>query len=322
MKIALLGTSFGQLHAAIYAQHPVEVVVFGRTPSALDELHQRYGFETTTDLDGIFDDPSIDLIDICLPSKLHAELILRGLAAGKHVFSEVPVALNFSDAQRVADAAAVSDREVFVDLHLRFGSAHRRLREAVTAGEHGKLLALDLEVRAGEWPGYDGRLNNITLDTLHTEIDAILHTLGMPESCTVAGADGPVHGSAIHIVLTYPDTVVRISGTTLMPSTYGIRTGYLATFTEGVIEYSVTVPPGQMPRATLAEFTAAAHTESPADQPDPYALTIEHVLACLRGEAANQISPASLLDSLRLTLDIQDAVTNEPHGVHRIELRR
>jgi predicted dehydrogenase len=37
MKIALLGTGFGQVHAAVYAQRTDvdEVVVFGRTPERL-----------------------------------------------------------------------------------------------------------------------------------------------------------------------------------------------------------------------------------------------------------------------------------------------
>jgi predicted dehydrogenase len=37
MKIALLGTGFGQAHAAVYAQRPDidEVIVFGRTPEML-----------------------------------------------------------------------------------------------------------------------------------------------------------------------------------------------------------------------------------------------------------------------------------------------
>ncbi|WP_282555518.1 MULTISPECIES: hypothetical protein [unclassified Rhodococcus (in: high G+C Gram-positive bacteria)] len=35
---------------------------------------------------------------------------------------------------------------------------------------------------------------------------------------------------------------------------------------------------------------------------------IDHVLAVLRGEAANQITPASVLDALTLTLDLDRAV--------------
>ena len=46
MKIALLGTGFGQVHAAVYASRSDvdEVVVFGRTPQRLAEIAERFGF--------------------------------------------------------------------------------------------------------------------------------------------------------------------------------------------------------------------------------------------------------------------------------------
>jgi UDP-N-acetylglucosamine 3-dehydrogenase len=56
MKIALLGTGFGQAHAAVYAQRDVEVVVFGRTAAKLEDVAQRFGFAATTDLDGLIAD--------------------------------------------------------------------------------------------------------------------------------------------------------------------------------------------------------------------------------------------------------------------------
>ena len=44
-----------------------------------------------------------------------------------------------------------------------------------------------------------------------------------------------------------------------------------------------------------------------ADAPD-FLAAIDHVLACLQGEAINQLTPASVLDSLKLTLDVHQAV--------------
>jgi Oxidoreductase family, NAD-binding Rossmann fold len=74
VKIGLLGTGFGSAHAAIYDRHPQvdSVVVFGRTPAKLETFATEYGFATTTDLDSVFDDRDVDLIDICLPTALHA----------------------------------------------------------------------------------------------------------------------------------------------------------------------------------------------------------------------------------------------------------
>jgi predicted dehydrogenase len=94
MKIALLGTGFGQAHAAVYAERPDvdEVVVFGRTQQKLAKMGGQFGFATTTDLDAVIADPSVDLVDICLPTGLHAEVAVRAMQAGRDVLIELPLA--------------------------------------------------------------------------------------------------------------------------------------------------------------------------------------------------------------------------------------
>src|SRR5215469_11668933 len=83
MKIALLGTGFGQAHAAVYAGRPDvdEVVVFGRAAATLAKISGQFGFATATDLDALITDPSVDLVDICLPTRLHAEVAVRAMQA-------------------------------------------------------------------------------------------------------------------------------------------------------------------------------------------------------------------------------------------------
>ena len=58
MKIALLGTGFGQAHAAVYAQRPDvdHVIVFGRAREKLAKISDQFGFATTTDLDAVITD--------------------------------------------------------------------------------------------------------------------------------------------------------------------------------------------------------------------------------------------------------------------------
>jgi predicted dehydrogenase len=83
MKIGLLGTGFGVAHAGIYHRHPAvdEVIVFGRTQAKLEKIAAEFGFATTSELDAIYDDPSIDLVDVCVPTRLHADHVVRGLAS-------------------------------------------------------------------------------------------------------------------------------------------------------------------------------------------------------------------------------------------------
>jgi UDP-N-acetylglucosamine 3-dehydrogenase len=143
MKIALLGTGFGQAHAAVYAaSQGVEVVMFGRNPDKTATVASKFGFTSSTDLDAAFADGSFDLVDICLPIRLHADYVLRALEAGKHALVELPLSGNLPDAHRVVEATARSDRQVFVDMFERFIPANQTLVDAVRDGGYGRLEQL------------------------------------------------------------------------------------------------------------------------------------------------------------------------------------
>ena len=113
MKIALLGTGFGQAHAAVYAERPDvdEVVLFGRTAAKLAAISGQFGFATTTDLDAVLADPSVDLVDVCLPTALHADVAVAAMAAGRDVLIELPLATTLEDARRVIAAQQATGRD-------------------------------------------------------------------------------------------------------------------------------------------------------------------------------------------------------------------
>src|SRR5882757_2622734 len=56
-------------------------------------------------VDSLIEDPSLDLLDVTLPPHSHADVAIRALRAGKHVFCEKPLALTARDAARIALAA-------------------------------------------------------------------------------------------------------------------------------------------------------------------------------------------------------------------------
>lgn len=308
MKIGLLGTGFGAAHAAIYHRHPDvdEVVVFGRTPARLDAFAEKYGFATSTDLDAVYADASIHLIDVCLPSPLHAGHVLRALDVGKDVLCELPLALTLAEARQVVDAHATSRRQVFVDMFGRFDPATVLLLEAVADGRYGALKALEIEGRSALlWPGYNIGLDSIVLDMMHASLDTIVITLGLPEHATAVGVAGASSGSMVEALLTYPDTIARCTSSALMPASYGMAGSYRATFTDAVLEYAYTAGfTGQPDAPVLTEHSVQGRRQLELPTVDTYAAVINHVLDCLNGRAANQLSPATVLNTLQLTLDI------------------
>ena len=311
MKVGLLGTGFGIAHARIYHTHPQvsDVVVFGRTPAKLQAFAEEFGYATTTDLASIYDDPAIDLVDVCLPTALHAEHVLRALGAGKHVLCELPLATTMADARRIVDAQAASDRQVFVDMFGRFDPATEVLHTAIAQGSYGTLKTLAIELRSALlWEGYQIGLDSLAMDVLHSSLDAIVTALGRPESMTAMGVAKDTAASAGEVLLGYPTAIVRCSASALLPKPYGMRGGYRAVFTEGAIESSWTAGYDGRPTTTLTAYTQQGSREVDLPARDAYEAVIDHVVACCQGQETSRLSPASVLDTLQLTLDVRTAL--------------
>ena len=75
MNIAILGTGFGKEHVKLFRQEKLvdKIIVWGRNPEKLAEIEKEFGVQTTINLDDILNDTSIELVDVCLPTKVHAE---------------------------------------------------------------------------------------------------------------------------------------------------------------------------------------------------------------------------------------------------------
>ena len=312
MKVGLLGTGFGIAHAHIYHAHPQvsEVMVFGRTPAKLQAFTEQFGFATTTEVASIYDDPTIDPVDVCLPTPLHAEHALRALQAGKHVLCELPLAATMDDAGRIVDAQAASDRQVSVDMFGRFDPATEFLHTAIAKGGYGSLKTLAIELRSALlWEGYQIGLDSLAMDVLHSSLDTIVTALGRPESMTAMGVAKDTAASAAEVLLGYPGAVVRCGASALLPRPYGMRGGGRAVFTDAAVESSWTAGYDGRPTTTLIEHTEQGQREVDLPARDAYAAVIDHVLACCQGRDSSRLSPGSVLDTLQLTLDVRAALT-------------
>jgi predicted dehydrogenase len=315
MKIALLGTGFGQAHAAVYAERPDvdEVVVFGRAATKLAMISGQFGFATTTDLDALITDDSVDLVDICLPTALHADVAVAAMQAGYDVLIELPLATTLQDARRVISAQQATGRQAFVDMFSRFSPANQQLRQAVADQRYGPLTVLEIEGRTALlWPGYDLGLDTLAMDMMHADFDLVTSLLGQPSTVQVTGMGAPGgRGSAAEVLLGYPHAFARCTSSSLMPQPYGVRGGWRATFTGAVLEYTMSAGFTGHGPSILTEYSADG--ARPINLPDvgpPYAAMIDHVLTCLTGNASNLIEPASALPALELTLDVHQRLTH------------
>ena len=94
---------------------------------------------TTTRLDDLLEDDSLDAVVVATPVPTHAELATRVLEAGKHCFVEKPLARTEEEAEGVVQAAQAADRTLMVGHLLEYHPGIRRLAEVVQSGELGDL---------------------------------------------------------------------------------------------------------------------------------------------------------------------------------------
>jgi predicted dehydrogenase len=103
------------------------------------ELMDLSGVTQYADLDALLADSRLDLIDICLPTALHAPAAIKALAAGKHVLCEKPIALLPADGAAMVAAAEKAGRMLMIGHVLPFFPEYRFAYEAITSGRYGAL---------------------------------------------------------------------------------------------------------------------------------------------------------------------------------------
>ena len=118
-------------------------VLVGRDASAVAEAAAKYGWaESATDWRSVIARDDIDIVDICAPGWMHAEIALEALAAGKHVLVEKPLANTLEEAELMATAAASArDRGVqsMIGFNYRRVPALALARELIAEGRLGTV---------------------------------------------------------------------------------------------------------------------------------------------------------------------------------------
>lgn len=92
-------------------------------------------------------DAKVDVVCICTPSGMHANMAVEAMAAGKHVIIEKPIALTIEDADRVIEAAHKYGVKASVAFQKRFNPAVVQTKLALDKGNFGKMMHANTTVR-------------------------------------------------------------------------------------------------------------------------------------------------------------------------------
>jgi predicted dehydrogenase len=117
------------------------VAVADVNPEAARHRAEQYGIPRALDPEALLADPEIEIVINLTPNRLHAQVSTQILEAGKHVYSEKPLAVYREDGQRLLELAGQRGLRVANAPDTFLGGAWQTARRAIDEGLIGQPFA-------------------------------------------------------------------------------------------------------------------------------------------------------------------------------------
>jgi myo-inositol 2-dehydrogenase/D-chiro-inositol 1-dehydrogenase len=129
---------------ALQALDGIELVAVTDTDSQrLSKIGNQLGVRRRyDDYRATLTDAGVDVVAVCTPPQLHAEMGLAVLDAGLHLFLEKPIALTLGDADRMANRAADAAGKAMAGFNLRWHPLVRQAQSIIAGGQLGALVTM------------------------------------------------------------------------------------------------------------------------------------------------------------------------------------
>lgn len=171
----------------------VRVIVADQDQAAADRLAGSQQVESAASPARLLDHSAVDAIDVCVPTKAHAEIVLAALAQGKHVFCEKPLCETREQAEAIAVAQECARRRVMVGylyrFHPAFQFAKQVLEDQIIGAPYFGLFRLGGRGSHRAWKHTAETGGGATLEMMVHNLDLIQWLLGPAGDVRVLGRD-------------------------------------------------------------------------------------------------------------------------------------
>lgn len=142
LRSGIIGAGFiGQVHArAVRAAGGRLVAVADASPVGVEAVAARMGADwAAPSAEALIASPDVDVVHICTPNFLHADLAGAAIAAGKHVICEKPLATTVQDATELATSARGGSGVAAIPFIYRYYPSIREARARLARGLAGPI---------------------------------------------------------------------------------------------------------------------------------------------------------------------------------------
>jgi predicted dehydrogenase len=178
------------------------VAGYSRSGDKRQDFAREFGVPPVADLQTMLSNPDIKGVILTVPNEQHLPLAREVAKAGKHVYTEKPIAATLEDGLEIEALEAKYGVTVTVGHSARLMAGIRKIREAIDAGELGRVAFMEanfsneraLELTPQTWRWYKAKAPGGPLSQLAIHQFDVLHYLGgeIAEASSMASKLSPV----------------------------------------------------------------------------------------------------------------------------------
>jgi predicted dehydrogenase len=254
--------------------------------------------------DDLISNPDVDLVDICLPTYMHPEYMIKAIKAGKHVLCEKPMALTYEECRKVLNMLRGKRTRLMIAQCIRFWPEYVYLKETVDSGRLGKVLSAYFW-RGGSAPTWSWdnwflnhkRSGGFILDLHIHDADFVHYLFGKPAAVCSSGAIGPTSGfDIVDTLYIYKKKMSVHAGANMaLPPGFGFEMKYAVSFEKGCLVFSSAHSP------TLTEIVGSEKKFPELKKTDGYREEIAYLVRCLEKDQRPAVAmPQSSAFSVQL----------------------
>lgn len=151
--------------------------------------------EAITNYNDVLADPEITAVSVCTPNKMHSEIAVAALKAGKHVLCEKPAARVYSEALEMQKAQHETGKILNIGVVNRFNTGVNKMKELIDNGDLGEVYQVYVSFRSHRSiPGLGGSFTTkeiagggVMIDWGVHFFDIVMYACGDPAPLTVTG---------------------------------------------------------------------------------------------------------------------------------------
>lgn len=250
LKIGLIGCGFmGSTHYACYkalSEYAKVTAVADVRREKAEELAKKDDCTIYGTGEELIKSADVDVVDICLPTHLHAKHAVMAMEKGFDVFVEKPVCITMDEANLMLETQRKTGRQVMVGQVIRLWDEYKLLKSVIDSKKYGKIVSAVFKRLSPKptWSYENWMLNpscggNAALDLHIHDVDFVRYAIGEPdEISTHVSRDNDGVLNHIFTMYKFGGALVSVEGCWDYPPAFPFTMEYRIMFEEGTMVFN------------------------------------------------------------------------------------